>query len=280
MECAEDVREHLRPDIVVAEAGKTMEIARKFVDLGLPTIASIRDVEFGQKGGDCFLHPLLKYVSNSKFTQMRLKESFGIESTVIYPVIDSSRYATPTNGQYVLHINPYPKKGIDTTMKLAQLRPDVKFLICESWMLSAAERKKLNAKYGGLENVTFRKPTSDMRELYAGAKCLIVPSLWQEAWGRVVTEAHCSGIPVIARAVGGLPEAVGPGGILVEPSASIDVWSSALSRLLDNPEQHQIMSQCVLDYSQRKEISPKHLVDTLVQIIEGHLKSSRSTKSR
>ena len=253
-----------------------MEIAKRFVELGLPTIASMRDVEFKQKGGDCFVHPLLKYISNSKFTQMCLKRSFGINSTVIYPVIDSAKYATTTNGQYVLHINPYPKKGIDTTMKLAQQRPDVNFLVTESWMLSAAERKELKARHGELENVSFRKPTSDMRELYAGAKCLIVPSLWQEAWGRVVTEAHFSAIPVIARAVGGLPEAVGPGGIMIEPTASIDVWSSALSRLWDNSEQHKMISRCALEYSRREEIAPKYLTDILVQVIEGHLENSRS----
>lgn len=275
MKSAEDVLAHVRPDIVIAEAGKTMEIASKFVELGVPTIASMRDVEFKQKGGDCFVHPLLKYVSNSKFTQSRLKESFGIDSTIIYPVIDASKYVTATTGQYVLHINPFPKKGIDTTMALARLRPDVRFLVSESWVLSARARKKLKAKYGELKNVSFRKPSNDMRAVYAGAKCLIVPSIWHEAWGRVVTEAHFSGIPVIASAVGGLPESVGPGGILVDPCAPFEEWSLALSQLWDNAEQHKKLSRCALDYSQRKEIAPKYLVDTLLQTIEGHLLESK-----
>jgi len=75
-----------------------------------------------------------------------------------------------------------------------------------------------------------------------------VPSVWEEAWGRVVTEAHLSGIPVIARGIGGLPEAVGPGGILVDPSAPMDSWLNALAQLWDKPEEHRALSLAALEY--------------------------------
>lgn len=56
-------------------------------------------------------------------------------------------------------------------------------------------------------------PVTDMEPVFDNISVLIVPSLWQEAWGLIATEAQLRGIPVIASNVGGLPEAkryVGP----------------------------------------------------------------------
>ena len=70
-----------------------------------------------------------------------------------------------------------------------------------------------------------------MADEYAEARILLVPSVWEEAWGRVVTEAQVNGIPVLASAIGGLPESVGPGGILVPPGSDIEVWNAHLREL-------------------------------------------------
>ena len=37
----------------------------------------------------------------------------------------------------------------------------------------------------------------DMRSVYAKCRILLAPSVWEEAYGRVVTEAQISGIPVV-----------------------------------------------------------------------------------
>jgi glycosyltransferase involved in cell wall biosynthesis len=72
-----------------------------------------------------------------------------------------------------------------------------------------------------------------MRRIYQSARIVLVPSILNEAWARVVTEAQISGIPILASDRGGLPESVGPGGILVDPDADISDWEKALSRLWD-----------------------------------------------
>ncbi|NUU05091.1 glycosyltransferase family 4 protein [Leifsonia sp. C5G2] len=69
---------------------------------------------------------------------------------------------------------------------------------------------------------------SDLDETYASADLLVAPSR-SESYGMAVVEALAHGIPVVASAVGGIPEAIadGRGAVTVPPG---DAW--ALERVL------------------------------------------------
>lgn len=54
-------------------------------------------------------------------------------------------------------------------------------------------------------------PVEDVRPLLATARALVLGSRWPENAPLVVLEARAAGCPVIAPAVGGLPELVEPG---------------------------------------------------------------------
>ncbi len=56
-------------------------------------------------------------------------------------------------------------------------------------------------------------------KLYPMIDLLVVPSLWQEPFGRVIVEAYGHGLPVLASRVGGIPEIVDEGvtGFLFDP---------------------------------------------------------------
>lgn len=75
----------------------------------------------------------------------------------------------------------------------------------------------------------------NIREIYAMADLLVVPSQ-REAFGRVVVEAMLSGLPVVATAVGGIPEIIDDGvtGVLLK-SRSPEILAEAIRRLLDDP---------------------------------------------
>ena len=69
------------------------------------------------------------------------------------------------------------------------------------------------------------------------ATAILVPSRWREPFGLVALQAMQMGRPVIASAVGGLPEIVedGEAGLLVAPD-DVPAMAHAILRLLGNPE--------------------------------------------
>ena len=76
------------------------------------------------------------------------------------------------------------------------------------------------------------------------ADCFVCPSMWQEAAGLVVLEALACGVPVIASAVGGIPEYVedGKNGFLCPPGAPREL-TACVRRLLDDRETLSVMSR-------------------------------------
>ena len=77
--------------------------------------------------------------------------------------------------------------------------------------------KALAAQLGIAGRVRFNGFQSNPQDWMRAAKCVVVPSFWQEPYGLVAAEAVALGRPVVAFAVGGLPEACGGKATLVPP---------------------------------------------------------------
>ena len=73
--------------------------------------------------------------------------------------------------------------------------------------------------------------------LLAGARALILPSIWYEGAPRIVLEAYAAGVPVIASSIGALPSLVEDGitGLLFPPGDSAAL-ALGVERLLDDAE--------------------------------------------
>ena len=90
------------------------------------------------------------------------------------------------------------------------------------------ELKALAARLGLGDRVRFRGFQENPQGWMRRAACVVVPSFWQEPYGLVAAEAVALGRPVVAFAIGGLPEACQGRATLVPPG---DV--AALARALE-----------------------------------------------
>lgn len=73
---------------------------------------------------------------------------------------------------------------------------------------------------------------AERRALYAEARVVALPSL-DEGFGLPALEAMACGVPVVAAAVGALPEVVGDAGIVL-PADAPRAWTAALDHCLDD----------------------------------------------
>jgi glycogen synthase len=87
------------------------------------------------------------------------------------------------------------------------------------------------------------KRDRELSDIIADHKILVVPSLEPEPFGIVALEGLACGCSVVASRHGGLPEAVGPHGVLFEPGSPIALADAILAaeaapELLDGVEQY------------------------------------------
>lgn len=80
-----------------------------------------------------------------------------------------------------------------------------------------------------------------LRRLYRGARCLVMPSLY-EGFGLPVLEAMQCGVPVIVSDAGSLPEITGSAGLFVDPLSESSI-ARALELLLNNIDLHTRLSK-------------------------------------
>ncbi|MEE8106110.1 MAG: glycosyltransferase [Planctomycetota bacterium] len=269
----DEALERFRPDSVVIHAHTGMEMAERVLAAGKRAVICVRDTRFDDLGGEIPRHENAVYVANSAFTASSFLKRYELHAEVSPPLVDPDRYRVEAGGDRVLFFNPHPLKGLDTALQLVARRPDIEFDFVETWPLTTEVRARLAEIVPRHANLTLHAPRKDVREFYARARCVMIPSLqdperWEEAWGRVATEAQVSGIPALATNGGGLPESVGPGGILVDPSAPFDAWEAGLSRLCDDDAEHARLSAAALEYSRRDEIKPARIIDEFIRAID------------
>jgi glycosyltransferase involved in cell wall biosynthesis len=93
-------------------------------------------------------------------------------------------------------------------------------------------------------------PLDDLVDLVRGARAAVLPVV-SEAAGLPVIEALACGTPVVASAVGPLPELVGPAGLLVPPREP-DRLAVALGTIWADDEVHDSIARLAQDGARRK----------------------------
>lgn len=256
-------------DVAVLQNGPMLELASGFAQIGVPSVAYLHGLGFETWADRTVSLPFRGYIANSQFTAGRLQRAFGVGSVVVPPLFQRERYATEVEGRAVTFINPVPEKGLDLALQIAGSCPEIPFCFVRGWRTSWNDDRALKRQVNRLGNVELRDQTSDMRSVYRETKILLVPSQWEaETWGRVVTEAQFSGIPVLASDRGGLPESVGPGGVVLRHNDSAAVWAEALRRLWFDPDAYSELASAALRHANSPLVNPDLQLTTFLTAVE------------
>ena len=260
--------ERIRPDLVWSQLEGALPVLRTAHRHRVTGLCYVHDAEFNPNemreiaSLDCHL------VASSRFLAERVLQATGRHASVVYPPAELYFDTTGDPNGVVTMINPHPVKGVDTFLEIARRLPSVNFLLQESWKLDEAGLDTLNRRLADLPNVRFAHRVSDMRSVYGQTRLLIVPSRWEEGFGMVALEAASCGIPVIASRRGGLPEAVGDGGLLIDDYQNVDAWVSAIVTVLGDTARYQNLSQRARRHAASDTFNPDALARRLYGILQ------------
>ena len=168
------------------------------------------------------------------------------DAAVVPYGVDLHWYTPGTSdpADYLLYIGrPHPSKGVDRILGLAAVRPDVSFVL--AWRPTLPDHHRWAAVYARaaaqLPNVRIVilpliGHQSAKRRWLQGARALIQPTRYVEAFGLTAIEALACGVPVLLGDKGSAPEIVRPGvtGFLLPPGDTRwnpDPWLEALDQV-------------------------------------------------
>jgi glycosyltransferase involved in cell wall biosynthesis len=155
----------------------------------------------------------------------------------------------------------HPQKGYDTLVSAAarwgrrQPAPTVAIAgTGPSYLNLAAQISEVAAP------VVLLGHRPDVSDLLAAADLAVVSSVW-EARQLFAQEALRAGVALVSTAVGGLPELLGDGAVLVPPG-EIDALDAAVTRLLDDESARRLLAKA----GERQAMTWPSDMDTLDQV--------------
>lgn len=146
-------------------------------------------------------------------------------------------------------------KNFPLTIDLAKKNPDIDFYLVGSGELE--QTLKTQAK--GLNNVSFLPFTPYVGSVLKQIDLLIVPS-HSEGLGMAILEAYQYQVPVIAHAVGGIPEIVKhqETGFLISPN-NVEQYHLQLQTFLSQPQKRVEMKQHILTFLAEHDFSAQRM---------------------
>jgi glycosyltransferase involved in cell wall biosynthesis len=198
----------------------------------------------------------------SQFLTDVYRERVGLVSTPLEPPIDWSTVVAPEETRaFVTFVHPAPHKGLFLFARLADMlgarRPDIPILVVQSGHGAGSLNAIPGVDFSAYPQIMAAPAVPTPSEYFALTRILLVPSVWEEPFGRVAAEAMINGIPPIVGDRGSLPHVIGGdfedgggGRVLPIPAwmtphtsrlpseAEIEPWFAAVCALWDDPQRY------------------------------------------
>jgi len=169
-----------------------------------------------------------------------------------------------------------PEKGVREFIEAARALPKYRFAMAgtATSMPETVRRAPPNVEFAGF------LAGEALREFYARARIIVVPSLWYEGFPNALGTAMGMGKPVVASRLGSLPEIVDDRktGLLVEPG-DVDELAEKIDWLWQRPETCRMMGQAGREKVAR-EYSPGVCYDKLMGVYEKAAAVARARRGR
>ena len=144
------------------------------------------------------------FIANSQYVARRIKKNYGMESTVIYPPVDTEAFALKIKKEdyYFTASRMVSYKKMDIIIKAFNKMPNQKLIVAGH----GPEYDKLKKLAKSNISLLGFVPDSLMKQHLQNTKAFIYAA--EEDFGIVPVEAQACGTPVICFAKGGLKETV------------------------------------------------------------------------
>lgn len=241
-------------DVVLTQAGWG-DIALWAADRhDIPSLLCVMsDFDLNLTNGIAADTPPTRAIAVSDDYRERAAGVYDCSVRTVYQPIDFEYYTVKDmKRETYTMVNPIDLKGGKIFGELARRRSDDQFLAKMGWLHQRNEdfsfdrdiydiySRTVNGyvaspgepNLGDIPNLEYIR-VADIRNIYRQTKVLLVPSQWEESFGRVIIEAMHNGIPVVASNIGGIPEACGGAAMLVDEYDSVDAWKNRLDKLED-----------------------------------------------
>lgn len=172
-----------------------------------------------------------------------------------------------------------PEKGLRTLLEVWRLDPALPSLT----IIGSGPDAELIRKASETDSrivLLGKMPLEKLLAVVGEAHALIMPSVWNETFGRTTVEAFAKGTPVVGSRIGGTAELIDEGrtGWLFEPGSAVDLHAKLKQALVQSPEDRVAMR-----FAARQQFLenflPENNYRSLVRCYERAMEFSRTSKS-
>ena len=232
----------------------------------------------------------------SQFLTDHYRDAIGLLSTPLEPPIDWSSVVAPLEARaFVTFVNPSPHKGLLLFARLADMlgsrRPDIPVLVVQSGHSGGSLNAIPGVDFSRYPQIMAAPPVPTPADYFALTRLIVVPSVWEEPFGRVAAEAMINGIPPLVSNRGSLPHVVGGdfrigGGGCVLPvpewmtfkttalpsETEVQPWYEAVCALWDDPARYRAVAdraQCIAEERYSERVSRIRHIDYFTSLRPG-----------